>query len=63
MHLRVSLEAAKQVLNLITLNAPGMLRRSKQLGIADATADTQLVQNFCTMDDERYLRYVRTRLH
>jgi hypothetical protein len=63
MHLRVSLEAAKQVLNLITLNAPGMLRRSKQLGIADATADTQLVQNFCTMDDERYLRYVRTRMN
>jgi hypothetical protein len=59
MHLRVNLQNAREMLNLITLIAPRLLRYSDQLGVAEPAVDADAVKNFCTMDDDRYQQFLR----
>jgi hypothetical protein len=61
MHLRVQLETAKSSLDLINLAGPNMLRRSSLLGLPEPTPEVKVVENFCTMNDERYQHFMRTR--
>jgi len=61
MRLRVQLTTAKSSLDLINLAVPTALRRSKTLGLPDAKGEPLVVENFCTMDDERFQHFMRTR--
>lgn len=61
MHLRTSLHAANGMLSLIGLVSARQLDFSKRLGLAEAKADQEMIQKFCTLDDEKYRRFVRSR--
>jgi hypothetical protein len=54
MHLRVSLQTARTMLNLINNSAPRMQRLGDQLGLDEPVVNASAVKSFCTMDDDHY---------
>ena len=59
--LRVDIIAAQQAESLITLDSATQLRTSKQLGIPTPPVDPLLEKSFCSMDEEHYQAFLRSR--